>query len=60
MSHHPGPAMEASFELTCPKEEPEPEAPRSEGCSQVGGGLTAFGLLATLRLWRRRSRTDRP
>ncbi|WP_375754296.1 hypothetical protein [Corallococcus exercitus] len=53
----PLPAMEVSFELTCPKEEPAPgpEEPRHEGCSQAGGGLAAFGLLATLRLWRRRS-----
>ncbi|MBN8465435.1 hypothetical protein JYJ95_02870 [Corallococcus exiguus] len=53
----PLPALEISFELTCPK---EPEAPRDEGCSQAGGGLAAFGLLATLRLWRRGPRTNRP
>ncbi|NOK11632.1 hypothetical protein HNS30_21555 [Corallococcus exercitus] len=51
----PLPPLEVSFELTCPKEDPKPEAPRNEGCSQAGGGLAAFGLLATLRLWRRRS-----
>nr|WP_128799197.1 hypothetical protein [Corallococcus coralloides] len=66
----PLPALEISFELTCPEEEPEPgpapdagpkpEAPRNEGCSQAGGGLAAFGILATLRLWRRRPRTNRP
>ncbi|MBN9682725.1 MULTISPECIES: hypothetical protein [unclassified Corallococcus] len=62
----PLPALEVSFELTCPEKEPEPEpvpdvdpepeAPRHEGCSQAGGGLAAFGLLATLRLWRRKNR----
>ncbi|MBN8233406.1 hypothetical protein JYK02_38400 [Corallococcus macrosporus] len=57
----PLPPMEVSFELACPQEEPAPapdigpEDPRDDGCSQAGGGLTAFGLLATLRLWRRRS-----
>ncbi|NOK35450.1 hypothetical protein HMI49_19790 [Corallococcus exercitus] len=56
----PLPPMEVSFELACPKQEPapapdvEPEDLR-DGCSQAGGGLAAFGLLATLRLWRRRS-----
>ncbi|RYZ40363.1 MAG: hypothetical protein EOO71_16345 [Myxococcaceae bacterium] len=52
---------------TDPKPEPEPEpepearpdAPRNEGCSQTGGGLTAFGLLASLQLWRRRTVKDR-
>ncbi|RKH20351.1 hypothetical protein D7X74_04360 [Corallococcus sp. CA047B] len=59
------PVLEASFDLTCPQDasdpepKPEPEAPRSEGCSQAGGGLTAFGLLATLQLWRRRTAKDR-
>ncbi|WP_223739029.1 hypothetical protein [Corallococcus sp. AS-1-12] len=56
----PLPPLEVSFELTCPENEPEPQAPRSEGCSQAGGGLAAFGLLATLRLWRRGPRTNRP
>ncbi|WP_233610112.1 hypothetical protein [Corallococcus sp. AB049A] len=28
--------------------------PSSDGCTQAGGGLTVLGLLATLRLWRRR------
>ncbi|NRD44453.1 hypothetical protein [Corallococcus exiguus] len=34
--------------------------PKAKGCSQAGGGLAAFGLLATLRLWRRGPRTNRP
>ncbi|WP_147446467.1 hypothetical protein [Corallococcus sp. CA047B] len=57
----PLPSLEVAFELTCPKEEPkpEPEKPQPEGCSQAGGGLTAFGLLATLQVWRRQGRQGR-
>lgn len=51
----PLPSVEVPFELTCPKKPTNPE-----GCSQAGGGLTALGLLATLQLWRRRTRGVRP
>ncbi|NBD12251.1 hypothetical protein [Corallococcus silvisoli] len=54
----PLPALETPFTLTCPKETPDP-VPGDRGCSQVGGGLTALGVLATLGLWRR-SRQSRP
>ncbi|RKH67210.1 hypothetical protein D7X96_19780 [Corallococcus interemptor] len=50
----PLPPLEVSFELKCPDE--VPEVPEDKGCTQAGGGLTAFGLLATLRLWRRTKR----
>ncbi|WP_223637754.1 hypothetical protein [Corallococcus sp. EGB] len=58
----PLPPLEVSFELTCPKDAPKPEPDTSEGrgCSQAGGGLAAFGLLATLQLWRRGPRAKRP
>ena len=52
----PLPPLEVAFELTCPKDAPAPDASQREGCSQAGGGLAAFGLLATLRLWRRGKR----
>ena len=55
----PLPPLEVPFELTCPEKPPAP-VPDDEGCSQTGGGLTALGLLATLQLWRRRSRGVRP
>lgn len=29
--------------------------PSSDGCTQAGGGLTVLGLLATLKLWRRKT-----
>ncbi|WP_267558064.1 hypothetical protein [Corallococcus sp. BB11-1] len=56
------PPLEVDFELSCdPKPvEPKPVEPGSPssggGCTQAGGGLTALGLLATLRLWQRRAR----
>ncbi|GMT98706.1 hypothetical protein KH5H1_28250 [Corallococcus caeni] len=63
------PALEVAFEVYCPhfggdggQEDPLPDPTpddgpplKAKGCSQAGGGLAAFGLLATLRLWRRRS-----
>lgn len=50
------PALELPFTLTCPRESPDPDpvpVPDDRGYSQVGGGLTALGGLATLGLWRR-------
>ena len=55
----PLPSVEVPFELTCPAKPSDP-SPEGGSCSQTGGGFTALGLLATLQLWRRRSRGARP
>ncbi|MBN8233407.1 hypothetical protein JYK02_38405 [Corallococcus macrosporus] len=64
------PALEVAFEVYCPHtggdggygpgpgtgSGPDDEVPvKAKGCTQAGGGLSVLGLLAALRLWRRRT-----